>query len=121
MIKILLICFSLVLIEQVTAQKIQDNQRKLITEDTEQNRTAIGLKTQQVETAAKGTFQVILTDENHQFALNESTLVWIEKSRKENEDQFVVIDENITLFIPSKKTIEKEGFKLLQEVAVQTH
>lgn len=121
MIKTLFIVTTLFTCEYISAQKIQIDQQKAITLDNEQNRKAIGQHESTTHKAATGTYQFILTDQNHQFAVNDTFLVWIEDSRKETEDQFISIDENVTLFLPAKETIQKEDFKLLQDVTVKSH
>jgi len=119
MIKLFLFTTAFLTYEYASAQKIPVDQQKSITVDNEQNRVAIGQPTVSHQKALAGTYQVILTNENHQFALNDAFLVWIETTRKQTEDQFISVNEHITLFLPSKNTIQQENFKALQEVTVK--
>ena len=110
MIKILLFttffCTSSVLL----SQKNIDRTKEKITLDTEQNRKAIGETNVDLSTKLNGTYQVVLSDASHQFALSNDFFVWLDRSRKEDEDQYIEVDNFVTIYLPSKKTITADKF-----------
>ena len=118
MIKSLLIITTLFISELLMAQKITSEPSKFITIDTEQNRMAIGHSANASQKATAGTYQLILSEQDHKFAVNDAFLIWIEENRKQTEDQYITINEYIKVFVPAVKTIQAEDFKPLQSVTV---
>lgn len=102
------------------AQKNTSNGRQLATESTEQNRQAIGIKSEKLDQAKIGTFQLIIVDPNHQIALNDDFYRWIESQRLEDIDKTLVINEKISLFLPSSKAIKAALFSPLEVVKYVT-
>lgn len=119
MIKVLLttafFCTSSVLL----SQKNSDRTKEKITLDTEQNRKAIGVNNDDLSTKLNGTYQVILSEASHQFAFNDDFFVWLDRSRKEDEDQYIKVDTFVTIYIPSKKTLTKDDFVPLETTVVK--
>jgi len=66
--------------------------------------------------ATFGTFQIVLNIPDMQYAVTEETRNWIEQNRLESEDQTLKIDENISVFIPSKNSISSIDFKPITNV-----
>lgn len=118
MIKLFFITTAFLICEYVSAQKFPVDQQKSITVDNEQNRKAIGQSIISIQKATAGSYQLILSDPNHQFAVNDAFLIWIEENRKQTEDQYIAINEYIKVFVPAVKTIQSEDFKPLQSVTV---
>ena len=119
MIKELLIITFLFPSGIVLAQKNSAQSNKKETLDNEQNRKAIGTQTLDLSAKLNGTFQIILSDSSHQFALNNDFLNWLDRSRKEDEDQYIEVDAFITIYLPSKKTITTNNFVPLVSTIVK--
>jgi hypothetical protein len=119
MIKSLLVISTLFICELLLAQKITVEPAKYIALDTEQNRMAIGHSVNSTQKATVGTYQLILSDQNHKFAVNDAFLTWIEENRKQTEDQYISINEYVKVFVPAVNTIQAEDFKPLQSVTVK--
>jgi hypothetical protein len=118
MIKLFFITTAFLTCESVSAQKIPVDQQKSITVDNEQNRKAIGQSIISNQKATAGTYQLILSEQDHKFAVNDAFLIWIEENRKQTEDQYISINEYIKVFVPAVRTIQAEDFKPLQSVTV---
>jgi hypothetical protein len=114
--KTLLLAFFCIMMHAfVYSQRIPSQENQPILENKASNETAaFGYSNKNL--ASFGTFQIVLNNSEMQFAVSEETLVWIEESRLLEEDQTVTIDENVSVFIPSKRSISSQEFKPLTNV-----
>lgn len=62
-----------------------------------------------------GTYQFLITKANYRPLITQDLFDRIQQGRKEYEDVQLVIDEHITLFLPSKNKINSSGFVPLEK------
>lgn len=67
--------------------------------------------------AEEGTFQFILNSAKQTPAFTTDILYFIESQRKDDQDVSLPISENITLFIPSRNSINAVTFESLELLA----
>jgi hypothetical protein len=64
--------------------------------------------------AKQGTFQLQVSSVKHvEFALNDEALIYFESLRRENEDLFIPLRDNVTLYLPSLSQIRMADYRAL--------
>lgn len=66
----------------------------------------------------EGTYQIQVSKSEYTIPISESLYNIILSQRKENEDVYLVLDENSSLFLPSRIKINEIGFKKLEPIKV---
>lgn len=62
----------------------------------------------------EGTYQFLLSKQDYKPLFTKELIDRIQQSRRENEDVELILDEYITLFLPSKNRIHSPGFVPLE-------
>lgn len=107
---LLFLCFCLSIYSIGYSQRFPTQENQPILEGKASNEiAAFGHSTQNM--ASIGTFQILLNNSDMQFAISDETLIWIEEIRLMEADQTLKIDENVSIFIPSKNSISSIDFK----------
>lgn len=66
--------------------------------------------------AETGTYQIMILSKKKQPVFTSEILYFIESKRKDDVDCLIHLSEYADVFIPSRKTINKEGFIPLEEI-----
>lgn len=66
----------------------------------------------------EGTYQIQVSISGYTVPLSESLYDKIQSQRKENEDVYLILDENSKLFLPARIKINTAGFKKLDLIKV---
>jgi len=112
---LLLLFSSILMISSGYAQRVPSQENQPVLEDKASNIIA-ARGYSEMNLATFGTFQIVLNIPDMQYAVTEETRIWIEQNRLESEDQTLKIDENISVFIPSKNSISSIDFKPITNV-----
>jgi len=91
--------------------------QKFISSSTEG--VTIQLEHAPVKGGVEGTFQFIVKSIEHKVLRNEDFEFMIESNRKETEDVFMKLDDEVVLFIPSRLNINQPGYQKLAEYKIQ--
>lgn len=65
--------------------------------------------------AKKGTYQFIVSNTKLKYYFTDETFIFIEDNRLETEDISLYLNKFTTVFIPSKRKINRKDFQLLPE------
>ena len=66
----------------------------------------------------EGTYQIQVSKSGYTVPLSESLYDKIQSQRKENEDVYLILDENSKLFLPARIKIKSVGFTKLDPIKV---
>jgi hypothetical protein len=112
MVKTLLLSMVLICLSSISySQKFSTNENQLILEDKASNAfAALGSKAA-LQNSKTGTFQLIFSERNMQYAVTDDFLKWIEENRLLDKDQTLQIEEDISILILSKEKIEAADFQ----------
>lgn len=66
----------------------------------------------------EGTYQIQVSKSGYTVPISESLYDKIQSQRKENEDVYLVLDQNSSLFLPAKIKIDAVTFKKLEPIIV---
>ena len=97
-------------------QRVKSSENQLIIEDSKSNQIAVSGSQTTLKNDITGSFQLIISNPDMQFAINEEFVSWVEENRIENKDVTLKIDENISIFILSKEKITSANFQPVSTV-----
>jgi hypothetical protein len=93
------------------SQKALSSGNQLILENTQSNDIARYGNQNSKENKKNGTFQLIFSKQDIQFAITDEFLKWVEENRILDKDKTVQIEENVSIVIFSKEKIEASNFQ----------
>jgi hypothetical protein len=110
--KLIILCCYLTVFTFVNySQKALSSGNQLILENTQSNDIARYGNQNSKENKKNGTFQLIFSKQDIQFAITDEFLKWVEENRILDKDKTVQIEENVSIVIFSKEKIEASNFQ----------
>ena len=115
--KLVLLCCNLIFFTLINySQKVLTYENQLVLENTPTNDIARFGDQRAEENKKIGTFQLIISNPEVQYAITDDFLKWVEENRLKDQDQTFQIIENISVIIFSKEKIEAANFQPVSTV-----
>ena len=77
------------------------------------------IENDQKVTDLTGTFQFQVKSLEHKVLRNEDFEFMVESNRKETEDVYIRLDDDVVLYIPSRQKIQQPGYQRLTEYKIE--